>query len=75
MEELVVDLGEREQDAYMEGIRFAINIINKLDIYCEKCKMEADALCRINHPQKCFLYYQDFEKCLKKLKGATKDGR
>jgi len=69
------DVGQKEQDANMEGVKFAIDVIRKIDVYCEECQMEADACCRVNHPQKLFLYYSDLKKCLDKLERGIKNGR
>lgn len=68
-----VDIGKREQEANMEGIIFCIDVISKVTLYCEECQMESEEGCRINHPQKLFLYYNDLKKCLDRLKdGASK---
>lgn len=67
-----VDIGARETEANKEGIRFAINIFSKLSIYCEHCGMEASGACRVNHPIKCYIYFEDFEKCLRSLEEWVK---
>ena len=67
-----VDIGARETEANKEGLRFAINLVNKVNVYCEYCGMEADSACRVNHPKKCFIYLEDFDKCLRSLEEWTK---
>jgi len=67
-----VDIGAREQTANIEGIKFAIEIFNKLSVYCERCGMEAEYGCKANHPKKCFIYLEDFNKCLRSLEEWTK---
>lgn len=67
-----VDIGARETEANKEGIRFAINIFSKLDVYCDYCGMEPNYNCRINHPKKCFIHLEDFEKCLRSLEEWVK---
>jgi hypothetical protein len=67
-----VDIGLREQEANKEGIKFSLNLISKVNLYCEHCGMEASSLCRVNHPKKCFIYFEDFEKCMRSLEEWVK---